>query len=240
MSKAQRRTKETGQYYEKHHIVPRALGGKTLPENLVYLTPKEHYIGHHLLTKFTEGRSKRKMLHAWLLMAKCDGTGKRYVPAIQYDFLRIELNKNGRSGVSIDDIIEDYNKGFSTVSIANKYKLNKSSIRRRLLRAGVKLRSAKETRSTGINPPPRPRGTILFSEETKQKMSKSQKNRFENTPHPFLGKKHTEEGLTKISVSRKGKANFKNSIIQKKLIAEQGTERLSKIGKLGAAARWRQ
>jgi hypothetical protein len=38
-------------YYEKHHIVPRCLGGSDEPENIVCLTPEEHYLAHQLLTK---------------------------------------------------------------------------------------------------------------------------------------------------------------------------------------------
>lgn len=38
-------------YYEKHHIVPRCLGGSDDVTNLVHLTPEEHYIAHQLLIK---------------------------------------------------------------------------------------------------------------------------------------------------------------------------------------------
>ena len=38
-------------YVERHHIVPRCLGGKDLPENLVDLTAREHYVQHQLLAK---------------------------------------------------------------------------------------------------------------------------------------------------------------------------------------------
>lgn len=37
--------------YEKHHIVPRGLGGPDIPANIIYLTPKEHVVAHHLLAK---------------------------------------------------------------------------------------------------------------------------------------------------------------------------------------------
>jgi len=37
-------------YYEKHHIMPKCLGGSNEPENLVLLTAREHYICHKLLT----------------------------------------------------------------------------------------------------------------------------------------------------------------------------------------------
>lgn len=38
-------------YVEKHHIVPRCMGGGDEPENLVQLTPEEHYLAHQLLIK---------------------------------------------------------------------------------------------------------------------------------------------------------------------------------------------
>ena len=41
----------SGVYYEKHHIVPKCIGGNNTKENLVNLTPEEHYIAHQLLAK---------------------------------------------------------------------------------------------------------------------------------------------------------------------------------------------
>lgn len=38
-------------YIEKHHIVPKSLGGNNLKNNIVSLTAREHYICHVLLTK---------------------------------------------------------------------------------------------------------------------------------------------------------------------------------------------
>lgn len=38
-------------YSEKHHIIPRSLGGNDNIENLVKLTSREHFICHYLLTK---------------------------------------------------------------------------------------------------------------------------------------------------------------------------------------------
>lgn len=37
--------------YEKHHIVPRGLNGPDIAANIIYLTPKEHVVAHHLLAK---------------------------------------------------------------------------------------------------------------------------------------------------------------------------------------------
>jgi hypothetical protein len=38
-------------YSEKHHIIPRCMGGIDDPSNLVRLTPEEHFVAHQLLVK---------------------------------------------------------------------------------------------------------------------------------------------------------------------------------------------
>lgn len=50
-------------YYEKHHIVPRWLGGKDTKNNLVLLTAKEHYVAHLLLWKHYRDRSSALAFH---------------------------------------------------------------------------------------------------------------------------------------------------------------------------------
>lgn len=56
-------------YVEKHHILPRSakLGGETDEANTVYLTAREHYICHNLLTRFTTGKLRHKMLKAFVM-----------------------------------------------------------------------------------------------------------------------------------------------------------------------------
>lgn len=38
-------------YKESHHIIPKCMGGSNAPDNLVDLTPEEHYVAHQLLVK---------------------------------------------------------------------------------------------------------------------------------------------------------------------------------------------
>ena len=52
-------------YSEKHHILPRSLGGDDHPDNIVSLTAREHFIVHLLLTKFTNGQDRYKMMFAF-------------------------------------------------------------------------------------------------------------------------------------------------------------------------------
>lgn len=51
-------------YVERHHIVPKSLGGSNKKENIVALTAREHFICHRLLVKMTSGKDKMKMSFA--------------------------------------------------------------------------------------------------------------------------------------------------------------------------------
>lgn len=68
ITKAKQRVNQTG-YTEKHHIVPRSLGGSNESSNVVRLTAKEHFVCHRLLVKMTTGNNKRKMSNAIWAMA---------------------------------------------------------------------------------------------------------------------------------------------------------------------------
>jgi hypothetical protein len=44
-------------YVERHHIIPRCMGGTDDAENIVQLTPEEHYLAHQLLVKMYPNHS---------------------------------------------------------------------------------------------------------------------------------------------------------------------------------------
>jgi hypothetical protein len=64
INNAQLRILSNDVYTEKHHIIPKSLGGSNLKNNLVRLTAREHFICHLLLTKITFGEHRYKMLSA--------------------------------------------------------------------------------------------------------------------------------------------------------------------------------
>ena len=51
-------------YYESHHIIPKSLGGSNDHNNLVLLTPREHYIAHLLLIRCVSKSNVYKMIAA--------------------------------------------------------------------------------------------------------------------------------------------------------------------------------
>ena len=70
IQRAQSRVLSTDTYTEKHHIIPRSLGGDDLTSNLVRLTAREHFVCHLLLTKMTTGLHLRSMCYATLLLER--------------------------------------------------------------------------------------------------------------------------------------------------------------------------
>jgi len=82
-AKSKHRSKKTG-YYECHHILPRCMGGTDHKENLVLLTPREHFIAHYLLYKNNPIRKLRDSI----LMFK--GKDSQYYNSRLYEVVRIE------------------------------------------------------------------------------------------------------------------------------------------------------
>ena len=69
-------------YVERHHIVPKSLGGTNEISNLVALTAREHLIAHMLLPRFVE--NKAPMWLAVYMMMHTQGrkhTGRLYEQA---------------------------------------------------------------------------------------------------------------------------------------------------------------
>lgn len=66
-------------YIEKHHILPKSIGGNDSNENLILLTAREHFVAHLLLSKMFSGTSKIKMVVALRAMKNLNVTGKRHV-----------------------------------------------------------------------------------------------------------------------------------------------------------------
>jgi hypothetical protein len=86
---------KNGIKYEKHHIIPKSLGGKNNSGNLVLLTPKEHYLCHKLLVEIYKNTPySNKMYYAMWCMINGNGNQSRYSPTSRiYELFKIELSK---------------------------------------------------------------------------------------------------------------------------------------------------
>lgn len=96
--------KQNGGYYERHHIIPRSLGGSNESTNLAYLTAREHFICHWLLVKMYPANSDayNKMLFAlWRMRSNPTAETKRYIFSNVYVYLREQFAKVIGKKVSI-------------------------------------------------------------------------------------------------------------------------------------------
>ena len=77
------------EYKERHHIIPRCMGGNDENENLIDLYAREHFIAHKLLAE--ENPDNIKLVSAWSMMAFPKGSTKRdfEITPEEYEELRI-------------------------------------------------------------------------------------------------------------------------------------------------------
>lgn len=64
-------------HVERHHIIPKCMGGTDDKENLVELTPEEHYVAHQLLVKIYP-KNKALINAAMMMMIPNRPTNKMY------------------------------------------------------------------------------------------------------------------------------------------------------------------
>jgi len=78
-------TRQNDCYVEKHHIIPKCLGGSNEKENLVELTAREHFICHWLLAKH---HNTKQLWNAFSMM--CIGAKKhhRNISSRTFEILR--------------------------------------------------------------------------------------------------------------------------------------------------------
>lgn len=102
-------------YSEKHHIVPRCLGGSDDPTNLVDLTPEEHYVAHQLLVKIYPDNPK--IIRAAVMMIPSRPSNKMY-GWLRKKFAKVQSKRQSGKG----------NSQFGTKWIHNKSTMSSMKI----------------------------------------------------------------------------------------------------------------
>lgn len=166
-------------YTERHHVIPRCLGGSNTPENLVKLTAKEHFLAHLLLIKMVALEHKRKMAYAVICFKRKNPrhsgrdvtNGKSYdrvrsllssLPVSEETSRRISLALTGKKrALSVSLAISKAHKG-KTVSAESRQKMRAAKLGKTL---------SAETRSRMS----RAKKGKVFSDQHCQNISKSYK-----------------------------------------------------------------
>ncbi len=95
---------------ERHHIIPKSLGGSDDPSNIVSLSPREHYLCHKLLARAHGG----KMWQALFLMSNSGVTSASGVIVTSRDFEK--ARKEAANFRSTDYLSRGVSKGLSNPS----------------------------------------------------------------------------------------------------------------------------
>jgi hypothetical protein len=86
---SRRKAKQLLGYTERHHIIPKSMGGDNSDDNLVWLTAQEHLDAHILLTNMMGDReSERKMLASAVRMLNPQSRSQQRIFVSTYDDIR--------------------------------------------------------------------------------------------------------------------------------------------------------
>lgn len=75
---------------ENHHIIPKSFGGDNSKNNMLKLSPRQHYIAHLLLAKATNSPKMIKALHK-MVYSRSGSVSREYkITSRVYEYLRTE------------------------------------------------------------------------------------------------------------------------------------------------------
>jgi hypothetical protein len=90
-------------YTEKHHVIPKAIGGCDTPENIVLLTAKEHFIIHLLLRRIFP--NCKSFIHALWAMCGINKKGLRYKPSANvYAEAKLAMSESMKERLKKDNV----------------------------------------------------------------------------------------------------------------------------------------
>ena len=186
-AQSESRQKGCGVYFERHHIVPKCLGGSNDKTNLVLLTAREHYVAHEFLCEIYPDNSKLQYA-LWMMANKTQsGNQHRLYNISNREYERIKL------------LISETRKSF-THSDESKKKIGQSSKGKIPWNKGLKNPFSADVLSKMSNAATGRTAWNtgkLHSSETKRKMSEWQQTR--------INKPKSEEHKQKISKTLTGR-----------------------------------
>jgi hypothetical protein len=182
VKKAQNRMNTAG-YTEKHHIIPRTLGGSDDASNIVVFTGREHFIAHLLLAKIYGG----SMWHAAHMMSNMKRyTNRKYEKVREEHAKQVSLKHSGK-----------------VVSEETRKKISENKERSAKISQTLKGRPKSEEHKEAYKKARLAGGGWVVSEEQKRKVSK----KLSGQGNPMWGKTHNEEVRKIISEANKQKVS---------------------------------
>ena len=200
IQRAQERSILPGEYFEKHHIVPKCMGGTNDKDNLVKLFPEEHYVAHQLLVKIFPENNKL----VWAAHRLTSGRDYQIRNNKLYGWIRRKVQKINQSKVLSDETkqkLRDANLGKKHSQVTKDLI---SSRQKEDYAAGRRVNALKGTKWTKKNNTQVPWSKgVKFTEEHRRKISDSHKGKKTGNRLPIVSclnckKETTTTGLTRF------------------------------------------
>lgn len=167
-------------YQEKHHIVPKCLGGTNDDENLIWLYAEEHYYAHKLLA--LENPNNEKLQYPWWMLST---RNQEKISAEEYAAARANVAKT----------MSDNHKGE-----------NNPMYGKTMSEENRKVSSERMKKRTGEN---NPNYGKRLSKEERKKVSDGLKGKYVGENNHMYGKHLSEETKKKIGDSERGSKNYR-------------------------------
>lgn len=182
------------EYHERHHIVPKCMGGTNEEENLIDLFAREHFEAHRMLA--LENPENKGLTYAWWNMAHMNKTNQRdyEITAEEYEEARknLSISISGESNPMHGKHHSE--EARKKISEANKGESH-PNYGKHLSEETRKRISENHAHMSGKNHPNYGRH---FSEEIRRKMSNGKKGKYTGENNPQYGKHPSEETRKKM------------------------------------------
>ena len=197
--------KKGDEYYEKHHITPKCLGGSNKKDNLILLTAKEHYLAHLLLVEMYDGINKAKLSFALFQMCRKNKFHGRIISSRQFDKAKRIMSENcsGINGTFYGKKHTDEVK-----ELLRKRMVENNPSKNGVWNKGRKTNPLSKEHKLKLS---KALNGHIQSEETKKKISDSHKWKNKSKEHrlklskALKGQKLSLETKQKMSLAQKGK-----------------------------------
>ena len=184
VTRAQTRTLPIDTYTEKHHIVPRSIGGNNSKANLAILTAREHFICHWLLIKMIPaGINRSKMYRALNFMRAKAPHQHRYLSSI-----------TSRVYEQIKPVVANAQAQLMTGRVPTKEHRKKMS---------ASLKGRKQTEEHRKNSSLARKGKPGHKWTEEQRLKREEY--IKENGGGMLGKSHSDEARAKMSVGQKAR-----------------------------------
>ena len=153
------------EYHERHHIVPKCLGGLNDEDNLIDLYAREHFIAHKLLAQ--ENPENNSLVYAWSCLAFVKGENQeRYeLTPDEYEEVKTALSKTMSE------------REISTETLSNMRKAAQERSRSPIF---IENQSKAQKKRLSV-PENNPMYGKHHTSEARQKIGKASRDRAENT-----------------------------------------------------------